>query len=222
MKSLLALAPLALATTLSAPGCTASTDAPSFAAVICDLPGCVDELDGPVAVAVGGEVWLAVSAPPGEQYRVRASDPGRLAVSVDVAWGRVGIEALGAGDVDLELIDRRGDVVDVVALTLVEPDRLVARVRWVEDGATQVREPVVGDAPLAVPRNAAAYVAVAPFAGTEPLAGLIDYEITASLPDGARLHTDSLWEVIVAMRTGEHALTFRTGTLAQRFVLTTP
>lgn len=221
MTSPLPLAALALATTLATTACTSPGDRPSFAPLSCDLPGCVDDLDD-VALAVGGEVWLSVSAPPGEPFRVRASDPARLAVSVDRSFSRVGVRALGAGEVDLELLDRRGDVVDVVALRLVAPDRLVARVRWVEDGATQTREPVAAEAPLVLPANALVHVMVAPFAGDEPLAGLIDYEITPSLPEGARLYTDSLWEIVVAMRTGEHALTYRTGALAERFVLTTP
>ena len=82
--------------------------------------------------------------------------------------------------------------------------------------------PVPAGTSLSVPANSAVGITVSPFVESFQLAGLIDYEITATLPEGATLDTSGLTEAILLMRTGEHTVTYRTGALEQQFVLSTP
>ena len=213
--------PALLAAALPAVGCAADDQpAPAFAPVTCSLASCVADVDAPITAAVDGHLWLSVSALPDDVYRVRSSDPALASVSLD--RGLVDVHALAPGEVAVELLDADGLVIDDVDLSLIAPDHLVARMRWVEDGTQQVRDPVAADQPLLVPADSVVGITVTAYFGAFELAGLIDYDITSSLPDGATLDTSGVSEAILLMRAGDHALTYRTGALAETFVLATP
>ena len=209
----------ALVIAAALPACADGEPAPQFAPVTCELNACVADPDLPIPLARAGVLWLYVSASPGEAYSVRASDPDKL--DVVVADGDIDVMGLEPGAVDLELVDDDGDDVDTVELTVIQPDHLAARMRWVEGGEQQVESPVLANAPLTVPANSAVGITVTPLVESFPLAGLIDYEISAELPEGAVLDTTGLSEAILLMRSGEHDVTYRTGALEQRFVIAT-
>ncbi len=211
---------LVIAAALPAVGCADAEPAPEFAPAICDLSSCVDDPDAPIALAKNGVLWLSVSADPHDEFSVRASDPDLL--SITAVGYDVEVRGLAVGPVDLELVDGDGDVIDSVELTVIAPTRLRASMRWVEDGAQHLEPNVPAYAPLTVPANAAVGITVTPFLGSFELAGLIDYEITTTLPTGASLDTSGLSEDILLMKTGEHIVTYRTGSLEQTFMLETP
>jgi hypothetical protein len=219
MSPRLASALLLLAVTAPLTACTEDSGPLYLASTQCSLPSCLADLDDPVDVAVGGELALYVGAEPDTLFSVRSTDPTVL--TAELAGYDLDVHALRPGVVAIQLVDERGDVADRLDLTVAAPDHLEADLRWVENGAQVEVDHVRAEDPQLVASDAAVGMKVRAFAGARQLSGLIAYEIEASLPEGAHVDTSGVGEAIVYLASGEHSITYRTGELSERFVITT-
>jgi hypothetical protein len=211
------LLPLALTVTMAA--CIDDDSTPYLAPITCSAASCLPDLDEPASVAVGGALWLEVIDRTNMGFSVRATDPSRLAI--DVSGTELELRAIRPGEVDVELLDTRGDVVDSFELTVVAPDRLEAALRWVDGGEQILVGNLKSEQAQTVPHKAAVGVIVSPYAGARRLQGLIDYQIEGRMPAGGRLDINDFQESILYTSTGEHTITYATGELSARFIITT-